>query len=66
MLDSGPPHIYDGISGCDGAFGMTCEQTRPTLAYFVSNLDGGLHNLTLANIAGVNNLYFGMASSQGN
>ncbi|KAG5633117.1 hypothetical protein DXG03_008329 [Asterophora parasitica] len=60
VLDSRPAEIYSGISGCGGAYGQTCEQQKPTLEYFASNLDGSLHNLTITNIAGVNNSFFGM------
>ncbi|KAJ7713000.1 hypothetical protein B0H16DRAFT_1678742 [Mycena metata] len=62
VLDGGPPQLYNGISGCGGAFGMTCEQMKPTLAYFASNLDSSLHNLTITNIAGVNDSYFDLDS----
>jgi len=41
---------------------MTCEQMKPTLAYFASNLDSGLHNISITNIAGVNNSYFDLDS----
>ncbi|KAJ7618908.1 hypothetical protein DFH06DRAFT_1061764 [Mycena polygramma] len=62
VLDSGAAQVFDGISGCGGAFGTTCEQMKPTLAYFASNLDSGLHNVTITNIAGVNNSYFDLDS----
>ncbi|KAJ7786707.1 hypothetical protein B0H14DRAFT_2957842 [Mycena olivaceomarginata] len=62
VLDGGAPELFDGISGCGGAFGMTCEQMKPTLAYFASNLDSGPHNLSITNIAGVNNSYFDLDS----
>ncbi|KAJ7119812.1 hypothetical protein C8R44DRAFT_788889 [Mycena epipterygia] len=62
VLDGGAPQLFDGISGCGGAFGMTCEQMKPTLAYFASNLDSGLHNLTITNIAGVNSSFFDLDS----
>jgi hypothetical protein len=58
-LDNGTAQIYDGISGCGGAFGMTCEQQKPTLAYFASNLDSSLHSLKIVNMAGVNHSFFG-------
>ncbi|KAJ7258776.1 hypothetical protein B0H12DRAFT_1201799 [Mycena haematopus] len=61
VLDGGAPQVFDGISGCGGAFGMTCEQMKPTLAYFASNLDAELHNLTITNMAGVNASFFGAA-----
>ncbi|KAG5639942.1 hypothetical protein DXG03_002281 [Asterophora parasitica] len=60
VLDNRPAEVYSGISGCGGAYGQTCEQQKPTLEYFASNLDGSLHNLTITNIAGVNNSFFGM------
>jgi hypothetical protein len=63
VLDGRAPELFDGISGCGGAFGMTCEQMKPTLAYFASNLDSGPHNLSITNIAGVNNSYFGALAS---
>ncbi|KAJ7162876.1 hypothetical protein C8R46DRAFT_330317 [Mycena filopes] len=62
ILDGGAPQIFNGISGCGGAFGMTCEQMKPTLAYFASNLDSGVHNLSITNIAGVNNSFFDLDS----
>ncbi|KAJ6455463.1 hypothetical protein C8R45DRAFT_782890, partial [Mycena sanguinolenta] len=62
VLDSGAPQIFDGISGCGGAFGMTCEQMKPTLAYFASNLDSGLHNISITNMAGVNQSFFDLDS----
>ncbi|KAJ7505880.1 hypothetical protein B0H11DRAFT_1976543 [Mycena galericulata] len=62
VLDGEETQVFDGISGCGGAFGMTCEQMKPTLAYFASNLDGGLHNLSITNIAGVNNSFFDLDS----
>jgi hypothetical protein len=33
-LDNRPVEVYSGISGCGGAFATTCEQMKPTLAYF--------------------------------
>ncbi|KAJ6584328.1 hypothetical protein B0H19DRAFT_1104723 [Mycena capillaripes] len=62
VLDDNTPQLFDGISGCGGAFGMTCEQMKPTLAYFASNLDSGLHNLSITNIAGVNASFFDLDS----
>jgi len=62
VLDGSAPQLFDGISGCGGAFGMTCEQMKPTLAYFASNLDSGLHNISITNIAGVNDSYFDLDS----
>lgn len=59
VLDGSPAEIYNGISGCGGAFGMTCEQMKPTLSYFASNLDDSSHNLTIQNMAGINNSFFG-------
>lgn len=38
---------------------MTCEQMKPTLEYFASNLDDSLHTLRIENIGGVNNSFFG-------
>ncbi|KAF7365659.1 hypothetical protein MVEN_00439500 [Mycena venus] len=62
VLDANTPQIFNGISGCGGAFGMTCEQMKPTLAYFAHNLDGGLHNLSITNMAGVNKSFFDLDS----
>lgn len=59
-LDNRPLEVYSGISGCGGAYGMTCEQQQPTLQYLTHNLDGSLHTITIVNIAGVNNSFFGM------
>ncbi|KAF8181035.1 hypothetical protein BJ912DRAFT_882471 [Pholiota molesta] len=61
-LDGGPPAFYDGVSGCGGAFGGTCEQQLPTIKYLASNLDSSLHNLTLQNHAGVNHSFFDLDS----
>ncbi|KAJ6624379.1 hypothetical protein B0H10DRAFT_737973 [Mycena sp. CBHHK59/15] len=61
VLDGGA-QVYDGISGCGGAFGMTCERMKPTLAFFASNLDSALHNLTITNLAGVNKSFFDLDS----
>jgi len=58
-LDNKTTEVYSGISGCGGAFGMTCEQMKPTLEYFASNLDDTLHSIKIENIAGVNNSFFG-------
>ncbi|KAK7445755.1 hypothetical protein VKT23_014751 [Stygiomarasmius scandens] len=62
VLDNGTTEIYNGVSGCGGAFGMTCEQQQPTLAYFASNLGEGEHSLAITNIAGVNNSFFDLDS----
>jgi hypothetical protein len=58
-LDNKTAEVYSGISGCGGAFGMTCEQMKPTLAYFASNLDDTLHSIKIVNMAGVNQSFFG-------
>ncbi|KIK66438.1 hypothetical protein GYMLUDRAFT_70066 [Collybiopsis luxurians FD-317 M1] len=62
VLDNGTEQIFDGVSGCGGAFGQTCEQQQPTLAYFASNLAQGEHTLKITNIAGVNQSYFDLDS----
>jgi hypothetical protein len=62
VLDNGTEQIFDGISGCGGAFGQTCEQQQPTLAYFASNLAEGEHSLRITNIAGINQSYFDLDS----
>ena len=59
VLDNGTAQIFDGVSGCGGAFGMTCEQQQPCIKYFASNLDASEHSLTITNIPGVNNSFFG-------
>jgi hypothetical protein len=61
-LDNGTEQVFNGVSGCGGAFGQTCEQQQPTLAYFASNLAQGEHSLKISNLAGVNQSYFGMRS----
>ncbi|KAF7290215.1 hypothetical protein MIND_01335000 [Mycena indigotica] len=61
-LDSQPAQTLSGISGCGGAFGMTCEQQAPTLKYFASNLAAGTHKITLTNRAGVNQSFFDLDS----
>lgn len=60
-LDNGPLQYYNGTSGCGGAYGMTCEQQHPTMAYLASNLDNSLHNITIENHTGVNASYFGVS-----
>ncbi|KAJ6554986.1 hypothetical protein DFH09DRAFT_1166056 [Mycena vulgaris] len=52
VLDGGPAQLFDGVSGCGGAFAMTCEQMKPTLS----------HTLTIANVAGVNGSFFDLDS----
>ena len=59
QLDSNSPLFYDGVSGCGGAFAMTCEQQVPTLAFLASNLDSSQHTLKVTNFAGVNQSFFG-------
>ncbi|KAG6901555.1 hypothetical protein C0995_010612 [Termitomyces sp. Mi166 len=59
VLDNKTAQVYNGVSGCGGAFGGTCEQMKPTLEFIVSNLDGSLHTLTIENLAGVNKSFFG-------
>ncbi|KAF8064396.1 hypothetical protein FPV67DRAFT_1504838 [Lyophyllum atratum] len=61
-LDNRTAEVYSGISGCGGAFGGTCEQQKPTLEYFGSNLDGGVHTLRIENVAGVNRSFFDLDS----
>lgn len=60
VLDNGPVQYYSGISGCGGAFGMTCEQQEPTMKYLASNLNDSLHTITIENHTGVNASFFGM------
>ncbi|KAJ7480584.1 hypothetical protein FB451DRAFT_1085772 [Mycena latifolia] len=62
VLDGGAAQLFDGISGCGGAFAQTCEQMKPTLAFFASNLNASEHTLTITNIAGVNGSYFDLDS----
>ena len=57
-LDNRAAQQFDGVSGCGGAFAKFCEITN-TLAYVATNLDSSLHTVTVRNIAGVNNSYFG-------
>jgi hypothetical protein len=59
VLDDRPAEVYDGVSGCGGAFGMTCEQQVPTIKYLASNLNGSDHKLTLINQAGSQKSFFG-------
>lgn len=60
VLDNQPAQLLDGVSGCGGAFGQTCEEQIPSIKYLASNLDDSLHTITLVNHAGVNNSFFGM------
>ncbi|KAF9074327.1 hypothetical protein BDP27DRAFT_1214314 [Rhodocollybia butyracea] len=62
ILDNGTEQVFDGVSGCGGVFGQTCEQQQPTLAYFASNLAQGEHSLKIFNLAGVNQSYFDLDS----
>ncbi|KAF7327082.1 hypothetical protein MKEN_00284000 [Mycena kentingensis (nom. inval.)] len=61
-LNGSSPEIHNGVSGCGGAFGLTCEQQQPTIKYFASNLPAGTHTLKLTNHAGVNQSYFDLDS----
>ncbi|PPR05431.1 hypothetical protein CVT26_011309 [Gymnopilus dilepis] len=61
-LDNLPPTTLNGISGCGGAFGMTCEQQAPSIKYLASNLDDSLHRITLVNHANVNASFFDLDS----
>jgi hypothetical protein len=58
-LDNAPSVTFNGVSGCGGAFGMTCEQQQPCLKYFGSNLNDSEHTLRIENLAGVNQSFFG-------
>ncbi|KAJ7100078.1 hypothetical protein B0H15DRAFT_877350 [Mycena belliarum] len=62
VLDGGVPQVFNGVSGCGGAFGMTCEQQKPTLKFFASNLNASSHTLTIMNHPGVNNSYLDLDS----
>lgn len=57
-LDNHTPELFNGVSGCGGAFSHACEKDN-TLAYFASNLDFSLHTVTVRNIAGINGSFFG-------
>ncbi|KAF8812745.1 hypothetical protein BYT27DRAFT_7086447 [Phlegmacium glaucopus] len=62
VLDNNPAQFYNATSGCGGAFGKTCEQPLPSLAYLGSNLDDSLHTITITNYAGVNASFFDLDS----
>ncbi|KDR78299.1 hypothetical protein GALMADRAFT_224674 [Galerina marginata CBS 339.88] len=62
VLDNLPAVSYNGISGCGGAFGLTCEQQAPSIKYLASNLDDSLHKITLVNHANVNASFFDLDS----
>ncbi|KAH9476859.1 hypothetical protein JR316_0010775 [Psilocybe cubensis] len=62
VLDDQPAVTLNGISGCGGAFGLTCEQQAPSIKYLASNLDGSEHKLTLINHANVNTSFFDLDS----
>ncbi|PPQ83210.1 hypothetical protein CVT25_004269 [Psilocybe cyanescens] len=62
VLDAQPAVTLNGISGCGGAFGMTCEQQAPSIKYLASNLDDSEHKLTLVNHANVNTSFFDLDS----
>ncbi|KAF8154228.1 hypothetical protein B0H34DRAFT_81944 [Crassisporium funariophilum] len=62
VLDGRPAELYNGVSGCGGAFGMTCEQQAPTIKYLASNLDDTLHTIKIENHPGVNNSFFDLDS----
>jgi hypothetical protein len=59
---SGPntTETYNGISGCGGEFGLTCEQQQPTIKYFASNLANETHHLKITNIWTKNESFFGL------
>lgn len=61
-LDNKTSAIFNGVSGCGGAFGATCEQQKPTLQYIAHNLDGSLHTVKVENLAGVNNSFLDIDS----
>jgi hypothetical protein len=61
-LDNNPPETYVCVSGCGGTFGKFCEKTIPSLLYFASDLGSETHIVTIGNIAGVNDSYFGASS----
>ncbi|KAF9559029.1 hypothetical protein CPC08DRAFT_691475 [Agrocybe pediades] len=62
VLDGRPAVTLNGVSGCGGAFGMTCEQQQPSIKYLASNLDDSVHNLTLTNLPGVHGTFFDLDS----
>ncbi|KAK1226321.1 hypothetical protein PQX77_010706 [Marasmius sp. AFHP31] len=66
QLDDNPAQTYNGISGCSGVFGLTCEQQLPSIKYFASNLGEGEHKVVLKNVRGnpegrdgINGTFFG-------
>ncbi|KAJ7480586.1 hypothetical protein FB451DRAFT_1030873 [Mycena latifolia] len=62
--DHGPHRaVLDGVSGCGGAFAQTCEEMKPTLAFFAPNLDASEHTLMIANLAAVSGSYFDLDSA---
>ncbi|KZP17380.1 hypothetical protein FIBSPDRAFT_830620 [Athelia psychrophila] len=60
VLDGRPAEQYEGQSACGGVFEHACEKDN-TLKYFASNLDAGLHTVTLTN-AGLNGSFFDLDS----
>ncbi|KAJ6453368.1 hypothetical protein C8R45DRAFT_1039268 [Mycena sanguinolenta] len=56
-LDDRAPQLFNGVSGCGGAFAHACEKDN-TLAYFAANLDKGEHRVEVKNIPGELGAYF--------
>ncbi|KAF9256717.1 hypothetical protein L218DRAFT_975338 [Marasmius fiardii PR-910] len=52
QLDGGPVETYDGISGCGGVFGTSCEQQLPSMKWFRGRLGEGEHKVTVMNLRG--------------
>ncbi|KAF9254793.1 hypothetical protein L218DRAFT_975779 [Marasmius fiardii PR-910] len=52
QLDGGPVETYDGISGCGGVFGTSCEQQLPSVKWFRGRLGEGEHKVTVMNLRG--------------
>ncbi|KAH8826997.1 hypothetical protein DL96DRAFT_1226613 [Flagelloscypha sp. PMI_526] len=47
----GTATTLNGISGCGGEFGLTCEKQVPSIKFFAASLGSGNHNLKLVNNA---------------
>lgn len=53
----------NAVAGCGGAFGKTCEKTVPGLQFFEAFLNSSEHLITVTNLAGVNQSFFGQFSA---
>lgn len=58
ILD-GQNTTLNAVAGCGGDFGKICEKTLPGLQFFQAYLNSSEHLITVTNLAGVNQSFFG-------